>query len=37
VPIPRAVALLFEVLNQWDLEPEDAEIVIDKPVTLQPK
>ena len=34
---PRAVAMLLEVLNNWDLEPADAEIVIDPPVTLQPK
>ena len=37
VPIPRAVAMLLEVLNNWDLEPADAEFVIDAPVTLQPK
>ena len=37
VPIPRAVAMLLEVLNNFDIEPADAEIVIDPPVTLQPK
>jgi hypothetical protein len=37
VPIPRTVAMLLEVLNNYDLEPADAETVIDTPVTLKPK